>query len=112
MLILDRDEGVIGRCGSEGTAPNQGIDLRRQNIQRRPVGQGQKKDHSVLGLKTVYIFFPKLSPICSFYLIMKPIHLTIKVPIKIKLATLARVSRAKHTKIQHKSYFYMRFPPG
>ena len=39
MLILDRDQGVIGGCGAEGTAPNQRIDLRRQSIHRRPVGK-------------------------------------------------------------------------
>lgn len=61
MLILGGDEGVIGRRGAEGTAPHQGIDLRRRYIQRRPAGQGQKKDLSVLGLKTVHLFPKALS---------------------------------------------------
>lgn len=48
-----------------------------------------------------YSFSPKLSPICSltpFYLIIKPTHLSIKVPTKKKLTTLARVSRTRTPK--------------
>lgn len=60
------------------------------------------------------IFSPELFPIYSLipsYQINKPIHLTIKVPIKNKLTTLARVSRTRTPKLEYRFYFCMPFTP-